>query len=309
MKRLCVFAHWDRDNIIDDYVIYYLKELKKVCDCIIFVSDTNCSPEKIENIADYIIIEKHGEYDFGSYKRGFLLAKEKNLNFDELLLVNDSCYGPFFPLKNIFKKMDKKKCDIWGLTQNNYGLKEKNEDSLEPYRPHLQSYFILLKKQTFGVFEEFIKGVTHKNSKNDIIVSYEIGLTEVLKNNGLKSSVYINHYSHTVNCTIRKWDRLLKWHQFPFLKTSLVKNGIYEEGQITGWEKLIREYPSELIIKNSSRLMHLEKNTLKDMNFYRKNRYIILKNLPCECRYILIFLEKNIFKILNTLCFNKLKKF
>ena len=29
MKRLCVFAHWDRDNIIDDYVIYYLKALKE----------------------------------------------------------------------------------------------------------------------------------------------------------------------------------------------------------------------------------------------------------------------------------------
>ena len=28
MKRVCVFAHWDKDNIIDDYVIYYLKALK-----------------------------------------------------------------------------------------------------------------------------------------------------------------------------------------------------------------------------------------------------------------------------------------
>ena len=79
MKRLCVFAHWDRDNKIDDYVIYYLKALKEVCETIIFVSDCNLEPNetnKLNNIADFVIAQKHGEYDFGSYKRGFLFAKK-----------------------------------------------------------------------------------------------------------------------------------------------------------------------------------------------------------------------------------------
>jgi hypothetical protein len=29
VKRLCVFAHFDKHNIIQDYVIYYLENLKK----------------------------------------------------------------------------------------------------------------------------------------------------------------------------------------------------------------------------------------------------------------------------------------
>ena len=41
MKRLAIFAHYDKDNIIDDYVIYYLKELKKSFETIIFVSYTD----------------------------------------------------------------------------------------------------------------------------------------------------------------------------------------------------------------------------------------------------------------------------
>ena len=105
MKRLCVFAHWDRDNIIDEYVIFYLKALNSVCDYTIFVSDCDLDiseTNKLNGIADYIIAQKHGEYDFGSYKRGFNLAKEKELEFEELLFVNDSCYGPFFPLEPIF---------------------------------------------------------------------------------------------------------------------------------------------------------------------------------------------------------------
>ena len=38
MKRAAVFAHYDKDKIIDDYVIYYLKSLKEIFDNIVFVS-------------------------------------------------------------------------------------------------------------------------------------------------------------------------------------------------------------------------------------------------------------------------------
>ena len=41
MKRVVIFAHYDKDNIVDDYVIYYLKALKEVASEIIFVS---CNP-------------------------------------------------------------------------------------------------------------------------------------------------------------------------------------------------------------------------------------------------------------------------
>jgi lipopolysaccharide biosynthesis protein len=37
-KILAVFSHYDVDNIIDDYVVYYLLKLKEVVTDIIFVS-------------------------------------------------------------------------------------------------------------------------------------------------------------------------------------------------------------------------------------------------------------------------------
>ena len=155
MKRLCIFAHWDRDNKIDDYVIYYIKALKEVCETIIFVSDCNLEASetsKLDNIADFVLAQKHGEYDFGSYKRGFLFAKEKGLQFEELLLVNDSYFGPFTSLKIIFDEMAKRKCDFWGLTDFNkvpvkkigsYYLKTVTES-------HIQSYFLDLKKSVLN---------------------------------------------------------------------------------------------------------------------------------------------------------------
>lgn len=315
MKRLCVFAHWDRDNIIEDYVIYYLKALKEVCSTIIFVSDTNSTDtSKLEGIADFCLIQKHGEYDFGSYKRGFFYALENNLEFEELLFVNDSCYGPFFPLKPIFDKMANKNCDFWGLTRNKYGLCEEENYLCPPVQPHIQSYFLLLKPQVFNssVFMEFMKNITKEESKGEIIKKYEIGLSQLLYKNGFKSAEYLNLFSYKLNFLIEKWDVLIKKYKFPFLKTLIVKNGFEVTGEVKTWRKVVEDntdYPVELIISNYNRLKNPYPNLYSEFNLYRKVRFWILKDFPPRVRYWVILTEKGLFKFLNTICFNKLHKF
>ena len=317
MKRLCVFAHWDKDNIIDDYILYYLQALRDVCYKIIFVSDCDLSNEetqKLAGIVDVTVARKHGEYDFGSYKKGFFYAKENNIEFDELLFVNDSCYGPFYPLKHVFDKMSKKKCDFWGLTKNSYGIKKENGLDIAEWNPHIQSYFILFRKSVFtsNVFLQFIQNIKQEQSKSDVIINYEIGLTKTLTHAGFKPDVYINRYSHTENCLSSKWKRLIKWYKFPFIKTSLIKNGIFVLGEIKDWEQTVESvssYPVNIIKKNANRYKNPEPNLYKTFNLYRKIRFIVLQNCPMEMRKIVIKLEKSGYKILNTLFFHKLKKF
>ena len=50
IKRLVIFAGYDKDNIIDDYVVYYIKELRKIAD-IIYVSDCNMLESELEKIS------------------------------------------------------------------------------------------------------------------------------------------------------------------------------------------------------------------------------------------------------------------
>lgn len=276
MKRLCIFAHWDRDNIIDDYVIYYLKALKEVCETIIFVSDCNLKAsetDKLDNIADFVMAQKHGEYDFGSYKRGFLLAKENGLQFDELLLVNDSCYGPFYPLKPVFDKMDKKKCDFWGMTQNSYGIKmtPKGVDFCD--KPHVQSYFILLRQPTFVTFEDFIQTVKPEKIKEDVVINYEIGLTNLLRNKGFKYAVYFDKFKHVENCTLAKWDKLIQKYQYPFLKTSIAKFGLPLWGEQKNLFEIIpQSYPRTFIENQQKRLGKPYSNDFK--NLPRRERFL-----------------------------------
>ena len=196
MTKLAIFAHFSPDNTIEDYVIYYLRELKKVVDDIIFVSDCNVVENELEKIKKYttkIIAKTHGEYDFGSYKYGYLFAKENKLleNLDELIFANDSCYAPLYDFKILFKNMNSKNCDYWGITANPNGIdylnKEKNElISTKDY--HIQSYFLCFKKQIFQntEFDKFMQNIKKEKNKIDVIINYEIGLSKLLNKYNFK---------------------------------------------------------------------------------------------------------------------------
>jgi len=177
MSKIAIFAHYDNKNIIDDYVIFYLQQIKKICSIIIFVSDCDLSineQHKISNIATETIAKRHGKYDFGSYQLGFWLLQNKYQNLlataTDLLLINDSCYclGDVSAILN-------SQADAVAMTDCDY------------VAYHLQSYFLLLKPTIFRqqFFDDFICSIEAKSNKNDIILSYEIGLSQLILQHNL----------------------------------------------------------------------------------------------------------------------------
>lgn len=169
MKRAVIFAHYDFQNIIDDYVIYYLKQLKYITNKIVFVSDNNLSQtetDKLSDIADVVIAMRHEEYDFGSYKYGYKALRNELADFDELILCNDSCFGPFWDLSSYFEKMQPFNYDMWGMIGQTF----------------VQSFFLVLKKRVFlsNYFQEFMNGICHQQNKTDVVEKYEKGLTNLI---------------------------------------------------------------------------------------------------------------------------------
>lgn len=251
MKRAAVFAHYDKDSVIDEYVVYYLNELKKITDTIIFVSCCNLDDKeisKINGIASHVIAQFHDEYDFGSYKRGFLYLKDKLNEFDELIFANDSCYGPLYPLENIFSTMEAENCDFWGITKNNYGYK-KSLGHFFVKRPHVQSYFIVFNKNIFTTdfFENFMHSIKHQDTKKQIVSNYEIGLTELLVENGFHYKTFINAYERINNITILKWRQIIEKYQMPFVKKSLFDLKNTDTTTIEKYENILNNYPANLI--------------------------------------------------------------
>ena len=228
-NRIAIFASFSSDCRISEYVIYYIKELKKVCDAIIFVADNPVLPNEIDKIKDLVIyasFDRHKEYDFGSYKRGYAWAKKNKLltNCDELILCNDSCYGPIYPLVDIFDIMKEKKCDFWGMVQNsdiNY---------------HLQSYFIVFRKKILkeNNLYKFLSKVKKEKKFWNIVFKYEMKLTHYLQKKGYVADAFIPLNTPEIETAcFRSGNRnktlhpltMIKNYNFPFIKVKCFTNG------------------------------------------------------------------------------------
>ena len=273
MKNISVFAHYDKDNLIDDYVVYYLNELKNVSHKLVFVSDCDL-PEselaKLKDIADFTIAQHHGEYDFGSYKRGWKIALENELLNDAatLTFANDSCYGPFYPLAPVYEEMNARDCDFWGITSNENLLERKAYPCLESSNKHIQSYFFVFKKQVFesDTFVDFVRNIKKENDKFKLIESYEIGMTAFLCKNGFNYSVLYENDIAKYNLD----DVLLREpaQPFIFMKNSLLKELFFVFLFAVFLNKVESKKLSHAIVKHIKRIRKLRDFKIK---YFRKH--------------------------------------
>lgn len=179
IKNLFLFAGFDKSGIIDDALIYYVKTLSNYGDIIICM-DCNCAKSEIAKLKPYTvhqIVGRHGEYDFGSYKRAFQYARDKNIlqNYDCIYLVNDSVFGPMFDIKLTLQKIEQNTADAAGITI----AKHKTHS-------YIESWFVRLNKKIFmsDWFDGFISSVQQEQEKYIVTIKYEHGLTNIIKNNG-----------------------------------------------------------------------------------------------------------------------------
>ena len=169
MKTACVFAHFDRQDKVDDYVLYYLRELKKVADPIQFVTTSELGAaerRKVEELGVNFMQRKNEGYDFCSFKLGIEAIRVSE--FDQLMVCNDSVYGPFSDLATILAEMRSRNAKFWGLTESH------------DYQHHLQSYFLVFEGDALQsqAFKNFWESVEILDNKVDIIRRYEVGLSQ-----------------------------------------------------------------------------------------------------------------------------------
>ena len=189
LRRTAVFASHSSDGRISERVLFYLRGLGEVADNIVFVASNPLLPGeegKLAGLVAEILAESHAEYDFGSYRRGLRIAHERNLldpGFaDELVLCNDSCYGPVFPFAEMFGAMRGRNCDFWGMTANE-----------ELGAKHLQSFFLVFRRKTLddGALDRFLDGVVALPGRGGVVLRYETALTETLRGAGLRPGSFV----------------------------------------------------------------------------------------------------------------------
>lgn len=214
-----VFAAYSADGTVSDYVVDYLKKLKEVAPNIVYVTDNSIKRGEIKKIAPYIthlIAYRHGEYDWGSYKRGVNRLNTAG-TFDKLILANDSTIPLTDTFRPIVEKMQQSGADVYGITANTDGTY------------HLQSYFLILSPRAWQspAFNSYLNAVKPEKDGLTVAYRYEVPFTEYMENNGFKSAAYIPYNQlaalplNDKNCYPLT---MMKEHNAPFLKMRTFTN-------------------------------------------------------------------------------------
>ena len=197
-NRFCICVFWEKDGIVRDYVEYYLKGLQEIANKVLIVVNGEINAEgkkKLQALGVDIMQRPNLGLDFGGWKEAiFKIGYNELSKYDELILTNTTCYGPIYPLSEMFGEMKSRNCDFWGITKhpevNRYMLPgDPNSKILE----HVQSYFVVYKKSVFlsDVFKTFWKNVQLYTDYNKVVGYYETKLTNYLEVAGFKLDSFI----------------------------------------------------------------------------------------------------------------------
>lgn len=200
VKRIAVFVVYDKQGIIDDYRIHIIRELKSVCHKVMVVCNGSMTDESMAGLrkeAVEVMVRKNEGFDALAYKYALedVIGWDVLKAYDELFLVNDSFYGPFWPLADIVREMEIKDLDFWGLTgqismENTFG--DSWPEDILPY--HVQTYFIavhshMLHDISFKAFWDNIKDI---KDHTDAVTGFELLFTKYFMEKGFVSGTYVD---------------------------------------------------------------------------------------------------------------------
>ncbi len=195
-KKIAFFVHFDKDNILSKEDIYYIRKLKEVMNSVIFITNSNLAEDSlklIEKYVDKVIKRENIGFDFGAWKDGLNEFGYNNLeSYNQLYLINNSCYGPIYDLNTVICDMEEEKTDFWGITFFPYSSDGSyiNRDHIDE---HTQTYFMAYNKNVFlsESFKKYWDEMKELKEFKDAIAEGETKLTHYLKENGFSYSVYI----------------------------------------------------------------------------------------------------------------------
>ena len=182
--RIAVVACFFADGRIPETLLILLRGLRAVADTVVLIGDCPVypsEPDKLTGLVRYAAFVRHHQYDFGSYQRGLKYIREKDLldGAGELILLNDSCYGPVFPLTEAFSRMALKPCDFWGLSACRHG-------KYQFFKTFVSSHFYVFRRKVIasGCLDEFMSRIRGRYDRNGVIMKLETEFTAFLEERG-----------------------------------------------------------------------------------------------------------------------------
>lgn len=217
MSRLAVYVFWERDGIVRDYVMTYLKGLTAVAGKLYVVANGEIQPEgrrKMERETGAVVIQRPNEgVDFWAYKTALDQEGDGISAYDEVVLCNCSCYGPVYPFTEMFDEMAKRDVDFWGITE--WPLNAGGYQGT-----WVLSYFLVFRPHLFlsPEWAYYWKTLSPVFSREECIEKHETKFTGYFAEKGFTYDVYCTNSPGYLDPTIEAPDELVIKQRCPIIK-------------------------------------------------------------------------------------------
>ncbi|ANN61776.1 hypothetical protein A9174_28205 [Mesorhizobium loti NZP2037] len=197
MRRAAIFFFYDERGQVDDYIFYLLEKLRPFVETIIFVSNgeiSKSSEASLRSAVDETIIRENTGFDVGAYRQGLeFIGYDKLGDYDEILLLNHTFYGPVFPFSEMFSEMERRDCDFWGISDH-------KEVTPNPFTGigvlprHLNSHFIAVRKAMLEsiAFRNYWERMPKIRDYAESVLLHESRFTVFFEDLGYKSETYLD---------------------------------------------------------------------------------------------------------------------
>lgn len=300
-QRLAIFFFYDKDGIVDDYVMYLLQDLQENVDEILIVCNgkiCQAGKEKFKSITNEILIRENIGFDVWAYKEGLAYYGWDRLEeFDEIVMLNFTIMGPIYPFSEMFSIMDLKDLDFWGCTKHHKIPFDPFGRLSCGYVPeHIQSHFIAVRKSMFqsDSFKNYWENMPMINDYFDAICCHEAIFTQTFEKKGFSWKVYVEtddlrEYTYYPLQMVPR--ELVKNRRCPIIKRRSFFHNFSDYLDYTAGEPAYElmeyiehytTYDTNLIWQNILRTMHQA-----DFKRALQLNYILSSELSCDSKKML----------------------
>lgn len=199
VKRCGIFLFFDKEGIVDSYIPNMLSDLKESLDYLLVVCNGYVNQEGLSQLSlysDEVICRANMGYDVGGYREGLFYIGWRALEqYDEIVMMNYTFYGPLYPFSIMFESMEEKDVSFWGITKHHKVDPDPFHALPYGYLPeHIQSHFLVLRKDLFMNYQyrDFICNMKNPSTYLESICGYEAIFTKYFEDLGFQWGVYMD---------------------------------------------------------------------------------------------------------------------
>lgn len=172
------------------YVLFLLESLRKNSELLIACTGKHIDETLFDKVSQYAdsVYSYDSDFDINRWKDILTskIGKDELKNYQDLLLINDSMFGPIYPLSDVLARLRQFDADFLGLTAHGKIKNYFRPVDRKIWPRFIQPYFLMIRQPMLSSedFLEYLKRLPDFKTYEDVLKGFEFIFTETFEQMG-----------------------------------------------------------------------------------------------------------------------------